>query len=82
MRAEHGCYDRLSRCGDYIFRTCRLDNSAGTVLQIYDANYDLVGRVRVDGDFEMIGEYGGAYYAGNGLDLDSERFIILKFNIK
>ena len=81
MKTEHGSYDRLSRCGDYIFRTCRLDDSTGTVLQIYDTDYDLVGRVRVDGTIEVIGEYGGAYYAGNGLDLDSEQFVVLKFNI-
>lgn len=81
MMEEKGFYDRLARCGDYIFRTCRLDRSAGTILQIYDRNYDFVGRVPVGDGFEVIGEYDGTYYAYNSLDLDSEQFILLKFKI-
>lgn len=81
MMEEKGFYDRLARCGDYIFRTCRLDRSAGTILQIYDGNYDLVGRVPVGDGFEVIGEYDGTYYAYNSLDLDFEQFILLNFKI-
>ncbi len=81
MMEEKGFYDRLVRCGDFIFRTCRLDKSAGTVLQIYDNNYDLVGRVQVSDGFEVIGEYDGTYYAYSSLDLDSEQFILLSFRM-
>lgn len=81
MRNEYGYYDRLVRCGDYIFRTCRLDDSAGTVLQIYDADYDLIGRIPVGDGFEVIGEYNGTYYAYGSLDLDSEQFVLLSFRI-
>lgn len=81
MMEQYGFYDRLARCGDYIFRTCHLDKSAGTILQIYDGNYDLVGRVPVGDGFEVIGECNGTYYAYNSLDLDSEQFIIITFRI-
>ncbi len=81
MMKEYGFYDRLARCGDYIFRTCRLDNSIGTILQIYDGSYDLVGRIPVSDGFEVIGEYNGIYYAYSRLDLDSEQFILLTFKI-
>ena len=81
MLEKYGFYDRLARCGGYIFRTCRLDKSAGTVLQIYDNNYDLVGRVQVSDGFEVIGEYDGTYYAYSSLDLDSEQFILLSFRM-
>ncbi len=81
MRKEYGYYDRLVRCGDYIFRTCLLDDSAGTVLQIYDAGYDLIGRIPVGDGFEVIGEYNGTYYAYGSLDLDSEQFVLLSFKI-
>lgn len=81
MRKEYGYYDRLVRAGGHIFRTCRLDNSAGTVLQVYDSDYDLIGRVPVADGFEVIGEYDGVYYAYSGLDLDSEQFILLRFRL-
>lgn len=81
MRKEHGYYDRLVKCGDYIFRTCRLDKAAGTILKIYDGNYNLVGRVPVSDGFEVIGEYDGTYYAYDSLDLDSEQFVFLSFKI-
>ncbi len=81
MRKEHGYYDRLVKCGDFIFRTCRLDKAAGTILQIYYGDYNLVGRVPVSDGFEMIGEYDSTYYAYDSLDLDSEQFIFLSFSI-
>jgi len=81
MLEKYGFYDRLARCGGCIFRTCRLDKSAGTILQIYDGNYDLVGRVQVSDGFEVIGEYDGTYYAYSSLDLDSEQFILLSFRM-
>ena len=81
MMDKYGFYDRLVRCGDYVFRTCHLDNAAGTILQIYDENKDLVGRIPVSDSFEVIGEYEGVYYAYSDLDLDSEQFILVTLTV-
>lgn len=81
MMVTYGYYDRLIKCGDYIFRTCRLDNDSGTMLQIYDIDYNLVGDVPIGEGFDIIGKYAGTYYAYQRVDLDAEQFILLKFSI-
>lgn len=81
QRKKFGFYDRLAKCGDYVFRTCHLDNNAGSRLQIYNSVFDLVGVLEVSPVFEIIGESQGCYYAYQGLDLDSEEFLIVRFRI-
>lgn len=81
MMKTYGFYDRLARCGNFIFRTCRLDHDSGTMLQIYDLDYNLVGDVPIGEGFEIIGEHAGDYYAYQRVDLDAEQFIVLKFSL-
>ncbi|MGM9738756.1 MAG: DUF1573 domain-containing protein [Candidatus Cryptobacteroides sp.] len=83
QRSEYGHYGRIARCGGYVFRTCRLDGSAGSILQIYEeSSFDLVGRIPVKEGFEVIGECGGTFLARQRVDLDKEEFVLVKFRLK
>lgn len=79
---EYGRYGRISHCGRYIFRNCKLPGDRGWRLQIYeDDGYDLIGIIDTDDELDVLGSYDGTIYASCGVDLDAEQFKIVKFRI-
>ncbi len=79
-RNKYGYYDKLFSDGELVFRTCRLDNGQRK-LQIYK-DYDLIGDILVDSDFELFGRgCDGFYYAYKRSDYINEHFVLVKFKL-
>lgn len=79
QKMDYGYYDRLVACGDYLFRSCRTDKGLWK-LQVYQEN-DLVGVIDLDSEIDIFGFHDGWYYACIGLDLENERFKMIRFRL-
>lgn len=82
IRTGNGYYGRMSHCGGLVFRTCRRDDGTW-MLQVYDdRTFDMVGDISLgDRDIEIVGEYGGHYWAYCDVDLAAEEFVMLRFSL-
>ena len=79
-RNKHGYYDKLFSDGEFVFRTCMLDNGKRK-LQIYK-DCDLIGDILVDSGFELFGRgCDGFYYSYKRADYINEHFILVKFKL-
>lgn len=78
-RSQYGFYGRLKFTGEYLFRTCKTD-SGEWKMQIYRGNV-LSGEFRITEPLEIIGEYGGIYFAAAKEDLRNEKFRIVRFRL-
>ena len=81
-REKYGYYGRLSHCGGFIFRTCRCDSGIWK-LQVYDeSTFDMVGNIELGiKPLEIIGFYDDYFYAYYDIDLHTEEFILLRFQL-
>ena len=75
-----GYYTDLKVINGYVFRSYRREKESGYGMQIYRDN-DLIGDVLMGAPLKIIGAYNGYFYAVLPVDLENERYIILKFRL-
>lgn len=80
LKSEYGYYDRIYADGRYIMRTCRRDDGTW-VMQVYNPANELVALYDVGSRIEIIGQYDGLYYAVCGVDMENEKFMLLRFKL-
>lgn len=80
LKSEYGYYDRIYADGRYIMRTCRRDDGTW-VMQVYNPANELVALYDVGSRIEIIGQYDGLYYAVCGVDMENEKFMLIRFKL-
>lgn len=77
---EYGYYTTLTIAGDYLFRGYKQEGDKGYGLQIYKGS-DLVGDIHTREAVNVLGYQDGFYYGELPVDVDNERFRIIKFRL-
>lgn len=77
---KYGYYTTLTIAGDYLFRGYKQEGERGYGLQIYKGK-DLVGDIHTEEALNILGYRDGFYYGELPVDVDNERFRIIKFKL-
>ena len=79
-RKKYGYYKQIKAVNGYLFRSYKKDGDAGYGLQIYKGE-DLVGDVDFAEELYVIGYAEGFYYGVLPVDMEAERFRIVRFKL-
>ena len=77
---SYGFYTDIAIVNGYLFRSYCMENESGYGMQIYRSN-DLIGEILLEKPLKVFGEHNGYYYAVLPVDLENERYQILKFKL-
>lgn len=77
---KYGYFTTLTVAGDYLFRGYKREGEQGYGLQIYK-NKDLAGDIHTKEAVNILGYQDGFYYGELPVDVDNERFRIIRFKL-
>jgi hypothetical protein len=77
---KYGYYTRLVYAGGYLFRGYKKEGAEGFGLQVYRGE-ELIGDIQTGEEIRIIGEDSGYFYGALPVDLDGERFRIVRFTL-
>ena len=77
---KYSYYTGIKFADPYLFRTYKLANNNGYGIQIYK-DENLIGEINVEQKIEILGVHDNLYYGLLPVDLENERFKIIKFSL-